>query len=130
MIKYWKRGRADSKQFRRLKFQRKLDWGAFFLSILLTVVIVAPVAAAFALTFALFSYSHIAVAVLLVIAWLLLLGCNGISNYLNVRLVKLYYPEDVLLAEIDEKAVGFYHFASLGFAIFTLGLVIVGIIIW
>ena len=62
---------------------------------------------------------------LIVIAWALLLLCNGLSNYFSIKLAKLYYKESPKLQSVDEWAVLFYETLNPGFIIFTFVVLIV-----
>ena len=60
----------------------------------------------------------------IIIAWVLLWLCNGVSNYFTIKLAKLYFKEDPKLNSVDEIAVLYYETLNPGFIIFTFFILI------
>ena len=56
---------------------------------------------------------------IMLVGWVLLLICNGLSNYFSIKLAKIYYKENPKLESIDAMAVFFYETLNPGFIIFT-----------
>lgn len=120
MIKLWKKGKEEMKKFYELKLKKSTDLKSFIFGILLTLIVVLPVALLVINILQLFVFNRILRIILLFICWALLMLCNGLSNLFTVKLAKFYYSENPNLTRLDEKAIFVYQTFSVGFGLFTL----------
>ena len=61
---------------------------------------------------------------LFVLAWGLLLFCNGLSNYFTVQMSKTYITDDEKLQAFDATAIMFYNCFNIGYMVCTLLIII------
>ncbi len=120
----YKRGKSDIKKYYELKLSKKTDYKSFLLALPLTAIVVLPLLLILIQFFKVYYYDVIVRFILGIVAWLLLLLCNGLSNFFMIKLAKRYYPENPILAGINEGAIFLYHTFDPFFAIFTLVLII------
>ena len=81
--------------------------------------------------FAVYFYNPSIKLLLITLAWIMLLVCNGLSNYFTVIFTKNLILDDPKLQEIDAKAIFFYTTFSPGYIVFTLvilAIVVIGVI--
>ncbi len=116
----WKTGKEDTKKYYELKLSKKTDYKSFLLAIPLTAVAVLPILLILVQFFKLYYYDVVVRFFLGIVAWMLLLVCNGLSNLFMVKLSKRYFPESPTLMGINEKAIFIYHTLDPFFALFTL----------
>ena len=63
-------------------------------------------------------------ALFLIIGWVLVWVCNGISNVITIEIAKKYYEEDPKLQKIDSFAVFVYETFNPGFIFFSFVIVL------
>ena len=119
-VSLWRKGKKDIKKFYDIKFKKSTNAKTLIYGILLTAFIIFPFATV--LTQFLMAYVyHLNICFFIVlIGWVMLWICNGLSNYFSIKLAKIYYKEHPKLLEIDEIAVFFYETLNPGFMVFTL----------
>lgn len=121
----WKKGKIDTKKYYNLKLNRATDIKSLLFGMLLALIVILPFLLILIQVFNVFYYHLTVQSILMIVAWLMLLIANGLSNMFMVKLAKNYFPEYPQLMEIDEKAIFVYQTFNLGFAIFTLILIII-----
>jgi hypothetical protein len=120
----WKKGKVETQRYYDLKLKRSTDIKSLIFGLIITLVVISPFLLILIQFFKVYFYHPTIRLVLFAIAWVLLMICNGLSNYFMVKLAKAYYPENPNLLNIDEKAIMVYQTFNVGFAIFTIALVI------
>ncbi|MFA7126960.1 MAG: hypothetical protein WC182_05310 [Bacilli bacterium] len=120
----WNQGKLDTKTYYDLKLSKKTDYKSFLFSLPLTAVVVLPALLILVQFFKLYYYDVVVRFFLGMIAWFLLLLCNGLSNMFMVKLSKRYYPENTTLMTLNERAIFWFHTFDIFFALFTLILII------
>ncbi len=116
---YFRIGKEHYRTFCELKLKRKTNVKSIFLGLFLTAVLIIPLAI-FAFQFIeLYWYKNPeTMFIFLSIAFALFMLCNGISNYITVKAVKLVEPDMDNLQALDEWAIFFYQFLNPWFALF------------
>lgn len=120
----YKRGKSDIKKYYELKVSKKTDYKSFLLALPLTGIVVLPFLLILIQFFKLYYYDVVVRFFLGLIAWVLLLLCNGLSNLFMIKLAKRYYPENPILESIHEGGIFLYHTFDFFFMIVTLVLII------
>ncbi|MDD4212953.1 MAG: hypothetical protein PHY42_06135 [Bacilli bacterium] len=120
----WKQGKQDIKAYYELKLSKKTDYKAFLLAIPLTAIVILPFLLILIQFFKLYYYDFVVRFFLGIVAWMLLMVCNGLSNMFMIMLAKRYYPENPTLMKLSERAVFVYHTFDVFFGVFTLILII------
>ncbi len=116
---YWKYGKEQYKAFNNYHVKKTTFISTTLLGMLITLVVIfAPLLLLIQL-FQTYYYNPSIKLLLVVIAWALLLLCNGLSNYYTVILTKNHAVDDQKLQAFDEKAIMFYNTFNIGFIIFT-----------
>ena len=128
---YWKFGKQEYKKFGNYHVKKTTFLKTTFQGILATLVCILPFLLILIQFFSIYFYNPSVKLFLIVLAWAMLLICNGLSNYFTVRFTKNLITDDIKLQEIDEKAILLYITFSPGYIAFTLFLmafVIIGVI--
>lgn len=127
----WKKGKIEIRKYYDLNIKRKTDLKSLFFGMILTVIVILPFLLILIQLYNIYYYHLTIRSVLMIVAWIMLLICNGLSNLFMVKIAKSYYPEYQTLQEIDEKSIFVYETFNIGFAIFTLVLIILfGVFLW
>lgn len=114
----WSTGKSEFKKFMKIKFKKSTSNKAFIWGIVLTAIPVLPLAWTLFEIIEVYWYNPNTVYLFLAIAWALFMFCNGLSNYITIRMLKKYEPDMVDLQMIKDKAVFFYQTLNPGFGIF------------
>ena len=118
---YWRLGKEQYREFCEIKLKKGTTAKSIFFGLILTALIVIP--------FAIFVFQFVdlywynnpdTMYLFLGIAFALFMVCNGLSNYISVKAVKLTIKDMDNLQNIDEKAVFYYQFLNPWFALFIL----------
>lgn len=121
----WKKGKQQQKIYFDINLKRSTSFKTFIFGLLITVIIVLPIALALYQYLFIYKWNTNAFRIFLLLAWVLILLVNGVSNFFTVLLSKAYNPEMDNLMAIDEYAILFYQTFNPGFAIIVLILFIV-----
>lgn len=122
---YWRTGKEQYREFCEIKLKKGTTAKSIFLGLILTAILVIP--------FAIFVFQFVdlywfntpnIMYLFLGIAFALFMVCNGLSNYISVKAVKLLEKDMDNLQNIDEKAVFYYQFLNPWFALFILVILI------
>jgi hypothetical protein len=124
-VSLWRKGKQDIKKFYDIKFNKSTNVKTLVFGILITAVIIIPFATILIQILQAYVYQLNLCMFLMLIGWIMLLICNGLSNYFSIKLAKLYYKENPKLQNIDEMAVMFYETLNPGFIIFSFMVLIV-----
>ncbi|HHU55311.1 MAG TPA: hypothetical protein GXZ48_01275 [Acholeplasmataceae bacterium] len=120
----WKKGKLEIQKYYNLKLNKKNDLKSLIFGMILTLLVILPFLLILIQLYNIFYYHLTIRDVLLIISWFMLLLANGLSNLFMVKLAKSYYPDYTALQEIDDTAIFIYETFNIGFAIFTLILII------
>jgi phosphatidylglycerophosphatase A len=118
-VSLWKKGKQDIKKYYEVKLKKSTSIKTFLFGILLTVILILPIALLLLQFFKAYIYNLNIVLFVVILALVLLWFCNGLSNYFTIKLTKIYFKEDNKLQGIDEVAVLFYETLNPGFILFT-----------
>lgn len=124
-VSLWRKGKQDIKKFYDVKFNKSTNIKTLVFGILLTAVIIIPFATLLVQFFQAYYYNLNTCLVIMLLGWIMLWICNGLSNYFSIKLAKLYYKENPKLQSVDEWSVFFYETLNPGFIIFTFFVLIV-----
>lgn len=120
----WKKGKAETKKFNRVKLSKKTNILTFFAGLVIAALIVFPLAC---LTFEiveLYWYNQKSMVIFLAIAWGLLMVANGFSNFYTVKICKIIEKDMTDLQEIDEYAILLYQTFNIGFGLFIFAILL------
>lgn len=122
---YWRIGKEQYREFCEIKLKKGTTAKSIFFGLILTALLIIPFAI-FVFQFVdLYWYNTPNVMYLFLgIAFALFMICNGLSNYISVKAVKLIEKDMDNLQNIDEKAVFYYQFLNPWFALFILVILI------
>ena len=123
-------GKQNMKQYYEIKMKKLADWLLLGESILLTIVIMLPIILMYIQLFAIYGHNTISIIIISVIGWFLLMLLNGISNALQICFAKATYKDNKVAQELNPKAVFLYQITNIGFAIFTLIVIFVFLILF
>lgn len=115
-----KQGKIDNKKYYELKIKKSIDLKALFMGLLLTLILFIPIILLLVQLFYLYAYNPSYRSILIIAAWIILMLCNGTSNFISLKIVKAYLPDDLKIQCLNEKAIFVYQSTNIGFAIFTL----------
>lgn len=121
---FWRTGKDDYKKLMSIKLKTKTNLGSFLLGLLLTALIIFPIACVVFQVIELYWFSHKTIVLFLAIAWGLLMIANGLSNYITVKVLKAFDKEMTDIQNLDDKAIWFYHTLNPGFGAFMLVIMI------
>lgn len=127
-VSLWRKGKQDIKKYYDVKLKKSTSIKTFLFGILLTLIIVLPIALILLQVFKAFIYNLNIVLFVVILALVLLWFSNGLSNYFTIKLTKIYFKEDNKLQGIDEVAVLFYETLNPGFIIFTFFILFIFVI--
>ena len=105
----WRTGKDDYKKFLSIKLSKKSNLVSFLFGILFTCVLVFPIACVVFQVIELYWFSRKSLLFFLAIAWGLLMICNGLSNYISIKMVKAYdkdgtyKEENIIVDNIDRS---------------------------
>ncbi len=116
----WKEGKEQYKKFMNIKLKRMTSALSFIFGILLTAVIVLPVVWVIFEIIEIYWYNINTVYIFLILCWVLFMFCNGLSNYITIKIVKAVETDMTDIQSIDDKAVFFYQSLNFGFGLFIL----------
>ena len=114
----WSIGKTEYKKIMNIKFKKTTSTKAFLWGILFTAIPVLPLAWTLFEVIEVYWYNPNTVYLFLAIAWALFMFCNGLSNYISIKMLKVYEPDMTDLQQIRDKAVFFYQTLNPGFGIF------------
>lgn len=123
-ISLWKTGKRDIKKFYEVKLKRSTNIKTFLFGILITLIIMLPLALLLVQFYKAYIYNLNLRMLFLLIGWIMVWFCNGLSNYFTVKLAKKYFKEEPKLQNLDEVAILYYETLNPGFIIFTFFLLI------
>ncbi len=118
-VSLWRKGKQDIKKYYEVKLKKSTSIKTFLFGILLTIILILPIALLLLQFFKAYIYNLNIVLFVVILALVLLWFCNGLSNYFTIKLTKIYFKEDNKLQGIDEVAVLFYETLNPGFILFT-----------
>ncbi len=122
---YWKTGKDEYREFCEIKLKKGTTTKSIFFGLLLTAILVIPLAVfVFQFVDLYWFYSPDAMYLFLGFAFALFMVCNGLSNYISVKAVKLIQQDMSNIQKIDEKAIFYYQFLNPWFALFILFILI------
>ena len=130
-LSYRQFGKQQYKKFGEYNVKKTTFLKTTFQGIFMTLFCILPVLLIMIQFFAVYFYNPSIKLLLIKLAWVMLLVCNGLSNYFTVIFTKNLILDDPKLQEIDEKAIFFYTTFSLGYIVFTLfllAIVVIGVI--
>ena len=127
-VSLWRKGKQDIKKYYDVKLKKSTSIKTFLFGILLTLIIVLPIALILLQVFKAYIYNLNIVLFVVILALVLLWFSNGLSNYFTIKLTKIYFKEDNKLQGIDEVAVLFYETLNPGFIIFTFFILFIFVI--
>ena len=115
---FWRIGKEHYRAFCELKLKRSTNFKSIFFGLLLTAVLVVPLAVFVFQFIEVYWYNNPqTMFIFLSIAFALFMACNGLSNYITVKAVKLVETDMENLQELDEWAIFFYQFLNPWFAL-------------
>lgn len=123
-ISSWKKGKIDIRNFYEVKLKRSHNVKSFLFGLLFTLILILPFALILLNLFKAFYYNLSLKALFLIIGWVLVWVCNGISNVITIEIAKKYYEEDPKLQKIDSFAVFVYETFNPGFIFFSFVIVL------
>ena len=118
-VSLWRKGKLDIKKFYDIKFKKSTNVKTLIFGILITAVIIIPFATILIQFFNAYFYQLNVCLFLMLIGWIMLWICNGLSNYFTIKLAKLYYKENPKLQNLDESSIFYYETLNPGFIIFS-----------
>lgn len=118
-VSLWRKGKQDIKKYYDIKFKKSTNIKTLVFGMLITAIIIIPFALILMQLYKAYVYHLSFCMIILLIGWVMLWICNGLSNLFTIKLSKLYYKENPKLEAIDEVAVFFYETLNPGFMIFT-----------
>ena len=121
---FWLKGKREYKKFGEYNFKKSTFWKTTLGGILATLLVTAPVILLMVALYKAFYYKLFFRIFMYLIAWGLVLFCNGLSNYFTVQMSKTYVTDDEKLQNMDAFAIMFYNCFNIGFMIITLLIVI------
>ncbi len=121
---FWKIGKEDSKKFNNISLGRKTGTVTFLLGILFTAGLVLPIAILVFEIVEIYWFNEKTMVIFLAIAWGLLMLCNGMSNYITVKMAKAINKDMTDLQEVNEYAVFFYQSTNIFYGLFLLAVLI------
>ena len=124
-VSLWRKGKQDIKKFYDIKFNRSTNVKTLLFGILITAVIIIPFATILIQIFQAYFYQLNVCMIMMLIGWMMLWLCNGLSNYFTIKLAKNYYKENPKLQKLDEVAIFFYETLNPGFIFFTFFVLLV-----
>ena len=124
-VSLWWKGKQEIKKFYDIKFNKSTNIKTLLFGILITAIIIIPFATILIQIFKAYFYQLNVCMFLVLIGWMMLWLCNGLSNFFTVKLAKIYYKENPKLQNLDEMAILFYETLNPGFIIFTFFVLLV-----
>lgn len=121
----WKQGKKDISRYYELKMKKSTDFKSLLFGIILTLIVVLPFLLILIQFFKVYLYNITIRFIILIISWILLMICNGLSNYFMIKLSKLYYPQNPNLMVLNNKAIFVYESLNIGFGFFTILIIFV-----
>jgi len=120
---FWSRGKQETKNFYELDLSPGINTKSFIFGLLIAAIIILPLGLIIFQYLIIYGYLGVFKFYLLFI-WLGLLLFNGLSNYFTVKIAQSYDVNNRRLQGINAKYVFLYNCLSIGFAIFTIFLII------
>ena len=124
-VSLWRKGKQEIKKLYDIKFNKSTNIKTLLFGILITAIIIIPFATILIQIFKAYFYQLNVCMFLVLIGWMMLWLCNGLSNFFTVKLAKIYYKENPKLQNLDEMAILFYETLNPGFIIFTFFVLLV-----
>lgn len=118
-MSYRKFGKEQYKKLVNAKLTKKSNIVSFITGLLVTAILVFPVAFLLFNLIELYWYKSSTVLIFLSIAWGLLQLCNGFSSYVTCLVIKAYEKDMTDIQELDSKAIFFAQVFNIGFMIVT-----------
>ena len=116
----WRTGKDEFKKFMKIKFKKSTNFVSYMFGILLTALPIFPIVWFIFELVEVYWYNIDVVYIFLLSAWVLFMFCNGLSNYITIKILKAYEKDMDDLQAIDDKAIFFYQTLNIGFGIFIL----------
>ena len=127
-VSYRKYGKQQYKKFGEYNVKKTTFLKTTFQGIFMTIFCIFPILLIMIQFFAMYFYNPSVKLFLITLAWVMLLVCNGLSNYFTVKFTKNLILDDPKLQEIDEKAIFLYTTFSPGYIVFTLVILVIFIL--
>ena len=115
-------GKEHYKKMVEAKLSRKTNIISFVAGLLITAIVVLPIAIFLFNMIELFWYKSSTVLIFLCIAWGILQFCNGFSSYVTCMVIKAYEKDMTDIQALDSKAIFYAQTLNIGFAIVTLAI--------
>lgn len=116
----WRTGKDEYKKFMSIKLKKSTSLLSFIFGILLTAIVVLPVVWFVFEIIEIYWYNINTVYTFLILSWVLFMFCNGLSNYITIKIVKSVETDMTDIQALDDKAIFFYQTLNFGFGIFIL----------
>jgi|SRR5690554_2994681 len=120
---FWVRGKRETKNFYAIQLHPAINIKSFIFGLLFAAVIIVPFGIMVFQYLMIYAYLG-AFRIYLLIIWLGLLLFNGLSNYFTVKIAQAYDVDNHRLQAINAKYIFLYNCLNIGFAIFTLFIII------
>ena len=123
-------GKQNMKQYYDIKMKKWADWVMLGESILITLLIMLPIILMYIQLFYIYGHNTLSIIIISAFGWILLMLLNGISNALQICFAKATYKDNKVAQELNPKAVFLYQVTNIGFAVFTLVVIFVFLIMF
>ncbi|MCK9537008.1 MAG: hypothetical protein M0R05_05470 [Bacilli bacterium] len=120
---FWVRGKRETKNFYAIELLPGVNIKSFLFGLLVAAVLILPLGIMIFQYLIIYGYLGV-FRIYLLLIWVSLLLFNGLSNYFTVKIAQVYDPNNHRLQSVNAKYVFFYNCLSIGFAIFTLLVII------
>lgn len=119
----WRTGKDEFKKFMDIKLKKKTSTLSYLFGILLTALPIFPIVWFIFEIIEIYWYNVNTVYIFLILSWVLFMFCNGLSNYITIKIVKAVEKDMDDVQAIDDKAVFFYQTLNIGFGLFILAII-------
>lgn len=116
----WRTGKDEFKKFMKIKFKKSTNFISNIFGMIFTAIPIFPIVWLMFEIVEVYWYNIDAVYIFLLTAWVLFMFCNGLSNYITIKILKAYEKDMDDLQAIDDKAIFFYQTLNIGFGVFIL----------
>ena len=123
-------GKENMKQYYEIKMKKLVDWRLLFESILLTAIIFLPFIFMYIQLFYVYGHNVYSIIIISIIGWIFLQILNGTSNAFQIIFAKAVYKDNQVAQNLNPKAVFVYQITNIGFAIFTLVVIFIFLILF
>ena len=107
----WRTGKDEFKKFMKIKFKKSTNFVSYMFGILLTALPIFPIVWFIFELVEVYWYNIDVVYIFLLSAWVLFMFCNGLSNYITIKILKAYEkdtktPSKLLISNKISEMVG------------------------